>query len=196
MTAAVALALAILGVNAAAAGHESSSSAAYGPFGVVGRVSVQTDSPRAPLRHLVNSGLAETQDGAWLRWRAVWRGRQVVAIDRMERLTREQAVGSAWRPRPALSLPAPPAGDTGCRLIGTAVTVRGRLGAWNCQSADGTLLGGLGPDGQVVVQARVDRRYQAMTVEATPHTGASRVILASYDPRTRRFDWLELSLAR
>ncbi|WP_374471149.1 hypothetical protein [Phenylobacterium sp.] len=195
MAAAVALALAILSASAAEPGHEAPTGAAYGPFGVVGRVSVETSIPRAPLGRLVNSGLAETRDGAWLRWRPIWRRGQVVGVEGIERLTREQAVGPGWAPRAPLSMPARPPGETGCRLIATAATVRGRLGAWNCRSAPGTLLGGPGPDGRVVVQARLDRRYQAMSAETTLHGGASRVILASYDPGARRFDWLELSLA-
>ncbi len=195
MAAAVALALAMLGANSAEPGHERPTGATYGPFGLVGRVSVETSSPRAPLHRLVNSGLAETRDGAWLLWRPVWRSGQVVGVEGIERLTREQAVGRSWAPRAPLSMPARAPGETGCRLIATTITVRGGLGAWNCRSAAGTLLGGLTPDGRVLVQARLDRRYQAMTAEATPHGGGSRVILASYDPGARRFEWLELSLA-
>lgn len=187
----LALGLVVVAISGAAVGAD------YGPFGAVGRVSARTDVPKAPISALVNSGLAATADGGWLQWTLAWRDGRPAAIEQIESLPPGAPAQPGWHlpaSRPRAESPGHVEGETGCRLIGSAVTVRGRIGAWNCESAPGTLLGRLRPDGGRV-EARLPARYQAMVAEAIPHGGVSRVVLAAYDVAARRFDYLELGVS-
>ncbi|WP_309093121.1 hypothetical protein [Phenylobacterium sp.] len=169
----------------------------YGSFGAVGRVSARTEVPTAPIYGLVNSGLAAMADGGWLRWKLVWRDGRPTAIEQMETLAPGAPAPPSWNlpaARPRGATPGKVEGETGCHMIGSGVTVRGRVGAWNCESAPGTLLGRLRTDASRV-EARLPVRYQAMVAEAVPHGGVSRVILAGYDVAAGRFEYLELGVS-
>jgi len=171
--------------------------AAYGPFQVVGRVSAPSEAAKAPIEALVNAGLASTADGGWLRWKLIWRDGRPVALEQIEALPPGAPPPSGWNlpaRRPAAPAAAEVAGETGCLAIGAAVTVRGRIAAWNCDSAPGTLLGRSASGRPGRVEARLPARYQAMAAEVVPHGGVSRVILAAYDPRQGCFDYLELGV--
>lgn len=183
------LGAALLLASAAAAADPYVDAPDYGPFGVVGAVSVETTVPLSPLGRLVNSGAAVTRDGSYLQWRAVWSGSQIVSVDQFR-----QGPTPPLRGASASILPDELPGRSACHLVAEGVTVRGRLGAWNCAGALGTLLGAVGSGGRPVVLASLPRRYQGMVAETTPHTGSSRVVLAAFDPDARRFDLIELSL--
>ncbi|WP_426000577.1 hypothetical protein [Caulobacter sp. DWR1-3-2b1] len=166
-----------------------------GPFGLLGAATRQTEVPKAPIARLINSGLALTTDGFWLRWREQWNGAEIVGVEQFDRAGAEADL-QGWNVPTTTSLVALPAGlkgESGCRLISAVIANGRRLGAWNCESANGTLLAAPAKSGEVVVLARLGYRFQGMIAGPMPHVDVGRITLAAYDPCTLRFEILELS---
>jgi len=169
---------------------------ALGPFGQLGAATATTRIPQAPVARLINSGLAQTTDGAWVRWREIWKGAEVTGLESFERVDAKSDVRTWNLPtteRPDVTLPDMLPGETGCRLIAAVITGGRRLGAWGCESYPGTLLGAPSKSGELVILARLSKRFQDMAPGSMPHTDASRVTLVAYDPCSSQFDMLELS---
>lgn len=190
--------IAFVGVLATSGGETVSApglAETLGPFGRVGGGATQTDVPKAPIAKLINAGLALTTDGDWVRWQQRWNGRYLLGADQFERAGSDTS-GRGWNiPATATLVPMPGAipGEMNCRLLGAALANGRRLGAWNCDSAPGTILGAPSKNGEIAVLARLGRRFQAMSAEPTMHSGASRILLAAYYPSISQFDILELT---
>jgi hypothetical protein len=163
-------------------------------LGCIGFLSAQTNVPQGPIDLLVNPGLARTADGYWLRWQLRSSSGRAMAVEGFERASKNDDpkgwnVPSVFR---KVDVPETLAGEHGCRVVGAVIAAGRRLGAWNCESAPGTILATPTPKATYKVLARLSHHYQAIAATPVEHSESSRITLVSFDLHSQTFRMLDL----
>lgn len=163
-------------------------------LGCISFLSAQTDIPQGPIDLLVNPGLARTADGYWLRWQLRSSNGRSMAVEGFERASKNDVpkgwnVPSVFR---KVDVSETLAGEHGCRVVGAVIAAGRRLGAWNCESAPGTILATPAPAATYKVVARLLHQYQAIAATPVEHSESSRITLVSFDLHSQTFRMLDL----
>jgi hypothetical protein len=77
--------------------------------------------------------------------------------------------------------------------MGAVLAAGRRLGAWNCESAPGTILATPSTGGTYKIEARFSEYYQAISATPVEHGMGIRVTLVRYDLRNQSFQLLDLA---
>ncbi|ADG09236.1 hypothetical protein B7G68_03725 [Caulobacter segnis] len=171
-----------------------------GPFYYIGGVSSRVDlHASARLARLEAPAIARMTDGGWARWKVQDPFAETLSLSWIQAVPK--AAGAPdWAPPPGPA-PAPPQtkGAAGCRWASFSTRPLGRfLGLLDCKGESGSVLATLGDADKtgarpVVKLASMKMRFDAIDITLSrPHSDGAVVVLAAYDPKARRFDYVQL----